>query len=89
VDIAVKRKLVLDSLYACVLTQPTLINKRKKALFPIVLQCEQLADGVSRILAQLGLERRHKVRTIGEILSREHDEHETRTNGAEQGNGTT
>jgi hypothetical protein len=45
VDIAVKRKLVLDSLYACVLTQPTLINKRKKALFPIVLQCEQLADG--------------------------------------------
>jgi hypothetical protein len=64
VDIVVKKKLVLDSLYAYVLTQPTLINKRKKALFPIVLQCEQLADGVSRILVQLGLERRHKVRTL-------------------------
>jgi hypothetical protein len=48
-----------------------------------VLQCEQLADGVSRILAQLGLERRHKVKTIGEMLSREH-EHESGTNGTQE-----
>jgi hypothetical protein len=34
-------------------------------------------------MAQLGLERRHKEQTIGEILS-QHREQETRTNGIEQ-----
>jgi hypothetical protein len=73
IDIVVKRKLVLDSVYVWILTQPSLINKRKKALLPIVLQCEQLADGVSRILVQLGLERRHKVKTLSDLLN-DHDE---------------
>jgi hypothetical protein len=62
VDLAVKSKLLLDSIDAWLLTQPTLINKRKKTLLPVVLQRQTLADGLARYLAQLGLERRHKVK---------------------------
>jgi hypothetical protein len=80
IDLAVKSKLLLDSIDAWLLTQPSLINKRKKALLPVVLQRQQLADALARYLGQLGLERRHKVRTIGEILSQP-------TNGIEHGNG--
>jgi hypothetical protein len=40
------------------LTQDTLINKRKKALLPIVLQCQQLEDSLVRTLTQLGIQRR-------------------------------
>jgi hypothetical protein len=58
VDIAVKEKLILDSIDAYMLTQDTLINKRKKALLPIVLQCQQLEDSLVRTLTQLGIQRR-------------------------------
>lgn len=87
IDLALKSTLLLDSIDAWLLTQPTRINKRKKALLPVVLQRQQLADGFSRYLAQLGLERRHKVKSIGEILSQEH-EHANHGNGIEQGNDT-
>jgi hypothetical protein len=54
-----------------------------------VLQRQQLADGFARYMAQLGLERRHKVKTIGEILSQgeEHATALTTNSGHEQGNG--
>ncbi len=89
IDLAVKSKLLLDSIDAWLLTQPSLINKRKKALLPVVLQRQQLADGFARYMAQLGLERRHKVKTIGEILSQgeEHATALTTRSGVEQGNG--
>jgi hypothetical protein len=60
VDLAVKSKLLLDSIDAWLLTQETLINKRKKALLPVVLQRQTLADGLARYLSQLGLERRQR-----------------------------
>jgi hypothetical protein len=56
IDLTVKSKLLLDSIDAWLLTQPTLINKRKKALLPVVLQRQQLADGFARYLSQLGLD---------------------------------
>jgi hypothetical protein len=37
VDLAVKSKLIVDSIDAWLLIQPSLINKRKKALLPVVL----------------------------------------------------
>jgi hypothetical protein len=58
IDIAVKNKLILDSIDAWMLAQPTLVNKRKKMLRPIVLQRQQLADGLLRCMTLLGLERR-------------------------------
>ncbi len=60
IDLSVRTKLLLDSVDAWLLTQPSLINKRKKSLLPVVQQRQHLADSLSRYMAQLGLERRAK-----------------------------
>jgi len=60
VDLAVKSKLLLDSIDTWLLTQPTLINKRKKSVLSVVRERQQLADGLAKYLAMLGLERRSK-----------------------------
>jgi len=58
VDMLVKSKLVLDSIDAWLLTQPTLVNARRRALLPIVRERAQLCDSICRMLVHLGLERR-------------------------------
>ncbi len=58
VDLAVRTKLLLDSIDAWLLTQRSLINVKQRALLPAVLQRQQLADGLARYLIQLGLARR-------------------------------
>jgi hypothetical protein len=67
IDLAVKSKLLLDSIDAWLLTQPTLINKRAKALFPVVLQRQQVADSLAKYMKELGLHRRHRIKTITEL----------------------
>ena len=74
IDLAVKSKLLLDSIDAWLLTQDTLVNKRKRSILPAVIQRQGLADGLARYLSQLGLERRHKIKTLQEILSEQDDE---------------
>ncbi len=56
VETVVTTKLLLDSIDAWLLTQPSVI--RKRALLPVVRERAQLADGFARYLGQLGLERR-------------------------------
>jgi hypothetical protein len=58
ITIAVKTKLLLDSLDTWLLKQPSLINHRKRAVHPVVLQRQQLADSLIRAMVQLGLERK-------------------------------
>lgn len=58
VDLAVKTKLLLDSVDAWLLIQPTLINARRRALLPVVKERTQLADALARYMTQLGLKRR-------------------------------
>ncbi len=58
VELAVTTKLLLDSIDAWLLTQPSLVNVRKRALLPVVRERTQLADALARYLGQLGLERR-------------------------------
>ncbi len=58
VDLAVKTKLLLDSVDAWLLVQPSLVNARKRTLLPAVLQRQQLADALARYLALLGLKLR-------------------------------
>jgi len=60
IDLAIKSKLLLDSIDAWLLIQPSLINKNKRALLPVVVQRQALADGLAKYLAMLGLERRSK-----------------------------
>ena len=62
VDLAVKSKLILDSIDSWLLTQPSLVNARKRSLLPAVRERQQLADALARYMGQLGLER--KVRNI-------------------------
>ncbi len=70
VDLAVKSKLILDSIDAWLLTQRSLINARKRSLLPAVRERQQLADGLARYLGQLGLERRTKeVPSLTEYLN--------------------
>lgn len=61
INVAVKTKLLLDSIDAWLLQQPSLINLRKRAVHPVVLQRQQLADSLIRAMVQLGLERKAKV----------------------------
>ncbi len=70
VDLAVKSKLILDSIDAWLLTQRSLVNTRKRSLLPAVRERQQLADGLARFLGQLGLERRSKkVPSLTEYLN--------------------
>ena len=54
IDLAVRTRLLLDSIDTWLLTQPSLVNARKRALVPVVRERQALADalaaGVSRRL---------------------------------------
>ena len=60
VNLAVKTKLLLDSIDSWLLQQPTLVNARKRALLPAILQRQSIADALARYMTQLGLERKAK-----------------------------
>ena len=60
VDMAVRTRLYIDHLDGWLMEQPTLINKRKKSVLPIVRERQQLVDSLGRLLGQLGLERKAK-----------------------------
>lgn len=64
VDLAVKTKLLLDSIDAWLLVQPSLVDKRRRGVLPVVLQRQALADALARYMAQLGLKRRRETKTI-------------------------
>jgi hypothetical protein len=60
IDLAVKSKLLLDSIDVWLLSQSSLVNVRKRSLIPVVKERQTLADGLARYLAMLGLARRAK-----------------------------
>lgn len=61
IDLAVKTKLILDSIDAYLVKQPSLVNHRKRIVLPVVLQRQQLADALARYMTQLGFEKKVKV----------------------------
>ncbi|NGZ11154.1 MAG: hypothetical protein CV088_17535 [Nitrospira sp. LK70] len=61
IDLAVKTKLILDSIDAYLVKQPSLVNHRKRMVLPVVIQRQQMADALARYMTQLGLERKVKV----------------------------
>jgi hypothetical protein len=60
VDEFIKRFVMLESIDAWIFTQPSLINRRTRALYPIIVQRQTIADGMIRCLDRLGLERKAK-----------------------------
>src|SRR6266436_8197865 len=73
ISLAIKTKLLLDSVDVWLLQQPTLIIKRKKSIIPAVTQRQVLADALSRYMGQLGLARRTKLPSLQDILDKEDD----------------
>jgi hypothetical protein len=58
IDIASRTKILIDSIDAWLLEQPSLVNKRRRALLPAVRERQQLADAMVKYMSTLGLERR-------------------------------
>jgi hypothetical protein len=52
VDLAVRTKLLLDSIDTWLLHQPSLINSRKRNIHRAALERKQLADALARYMAQ-------------------------------------
>jgi hypothetical protein len=70
VELAARTRLYIDHLDAFLLEQESLVNKRKKALLPVVRERQALVDSLARILGELGLERRAKpVKSLHEYLA--------------------
>ena len=60
VELATKTYLMVESIDRFLLEQPSLVNKSRRQLFPVVLQRQQLADSLARYMTMLGLKRRAK-----------------------------
>src|SRR5262249_32593728 len=58
IELAVRNKLMIDTIDNWILAQDSLVNKSKRAVLPVVLQRQQLADGLMKCLTALGLERK-------------------------------
>jgi hypothetical protein len=70
VELAARTRLYVDHLDAFLLEQESLVNKRRKALLPVVRERQALVDSLARILGQLGLERRARpVKSLHDYLA--------------------
>jgi hypothetical protein len=72
IELCVRNKLMIDTIDNWILAQPSLVNKSKRAVLPVVLQRCQLADGLARYLAQLGLERRKKEVSLQDYIQQKY-----------------
>jgi hypothetical protein len=73
VELASTTKLMISSVDAWIMSQPSLLT-RERTLIPVIVQRQQLANSLTSMMAQLGLQRRHKVKTLHEILEAEDDD---------------
>jgi hypothetical protein len=80
IEEAVKTKLILDSIDAWLLSQPSLINKRTRSVLPVVRDRQALVATLRALLGDLGLGRRGKpMPALGEYLAQRNTEPPTRT----------
>lgn len=70
IDLAVRTKILLDSLDVWLLEQPSLVNAKRRSVIPALIQRQSLSDALARYLNQLGLERKARpVSTLSALLS--------------------
>lgn len=60
VDMAVRTHLLVTSIDNYLLSLGSLVNRRKRALWPVVRERTALADSLARYMGQLGLQRRER-----------------------------
>lgn len=81
IELGARTKLMLDSIDAWLLAQPSLVNVRKRALLPVVRERASLAASFQSLMKDLGLERRARpVESLASIM---------RSHKAEQSPATT
>src|SRR5437870_3683517 len=68
VELAVRTKLLVDSVDAYVLAMPSPVNRQKRCLYAVVRERQALVGQLQSILRDLGLERR--TRDVGDIAAR-------------------
>jgi hypothetical protein len=68
IDLACRTKALVDHADAYLLSLGSVVNKRRRALFPIVMQRQTLAESLARMLNQLGLDRVEKRVSMTEYL---------------------
>jgi hypothetical protein len=78
IELAARSKIMLDSVDNWILAQPTLVNARKKTILSVVQQRQVIADGLIRIMKDLGLERRSKEVTLKDYLSDKYGDDENK-----------
>ncbi len=85
IELATKTHLLLHSVDQYLLEQKSLVNKRRRQLFPIVSQRQQLADSLARYMQQLGLKKQAKqhVDLASFLQNGHHDEPTTPDHDAE------
>jgi len=72
VDLAVRTKLLVDSVDAYVLSMPSPVNRQRRCLHPVVRERQALVGQLQSILRDLGLERRHREVDIAAQLAALH-----------------
>lgn len=69
VELACRTKAIVDAADSWLLSQPSIVNKKRRALLPIVMQRQTLCDSLARLLGQLGLSRVPKpVKSLAEHI---------------------
>jgi hypothetical protein len=67
VDMAVRTKLLVDSVDAYVLAMPSPVNRQRRCLHPVVRERQSLVAQLQTLLCNLGLERR--VRPVPDLAA--------------------
>lgn len=71
IEMCAKDYMLLSSIDAWLLRQPSLIHSKKRQVYPIVQQRAQLADSLTKRLQALGLKKKAKpTRTLSELLQK-------------------
>src|SRR6266446_6288907 len=81
VELAVRTKLLVDSVDAYVLSMPSPVNKRSRTLFPVVRERGALVSQLQSLLRDLGLERRARELTVADQLQALHAQRAEATSG--------
>lgn len=68
-ELAAQQWVQVSSLDDWLARQPSLVNARKRAVIPVLLQRAQLADSLGRALERLGLARRVRQLEPGQVIA--------------------
>jgi hypothetical protein len=74
VDVALRTKLFLDHVDAWAMEQDSVVNRKRRCLYPVMAQRNALVNTLLNIMGQLGLKKREKsVLSLTEFLKRQEE----------------